>query len=56
MWIRKQSQNFYKARPVPYAMVEADIACLLRENIIESVKYSEWAAPVVPFLKSDNTV
>ncbi len=51
--------RFFKARPVPYAMkakVEVEIERMLREHIIEPVKYSEWAAPVVPVLKSDNTV
>ncbi|XP_042613167.1 uncharacterized protein K02A2.6-like [Cyprinus carpio] len=51
--------RFFKARPVPYAMkakVEVEIERLLRENIIEPVKHSEWAAPVVPVLKPDNTV
>ncbi|XP_039524968.1 uncharacterized protein K02A2.6-like [Pimephales promelas] len=51
--------RFFKARPVPYAMktkVEAEIEHLLKEKIIEPVKHSEWAAPVVPVLKSDNTV
>ncbi|XP_043080595.1 uncharacterized protein K02A2.6-like [Puntigrus tetrazona] len=58
MWIRKQSTVF-KARSVPYAMkakVEAEIERLLREHIIEPVKHSEWAAPVVPVLKPDNTI
>ncbi|KAI7796507.1 hypothetical protein IRJ41_023564, partial [Triplophysa rosa] len=51
--------RFFKARLVPYAMkakVEIEIERLLRERIIEPVKHSEWAAPVVPVLKSDNTV
>ena len=29
---------------------------LRREDVIEPVKYSEWAAPLVPVLKPDNTV
>ncbi len=49
--------RFFKARPVPYAMkAKVEIERLLREHIIEPVKHSEWAAPVVPVLKSDNTV
>lgn len=51
--------RFFKARPVPNAVkakVEVEIECLLRENIIEPVKHSEWAATVVPVLKPDNTV
>lgn len=38
------------------AKVEVEIERLLRDNIIEPVKHSEWAAPVVPVLKPDNTV
>lgn len=38
------------------AKVEVEIERLLREHIIEPVKHSEWAAPVVPVLKSDNTI
>ncbi len=46
--------RFFKARPVPYAMkakVEVEIERMLREHIIEPVKYSEWAAPVVTCFK-----
>lgn len=45
--------RFYRPRSVPYAMkpkVDAEIDRLLKENII---KYSDWAAPVVPLLKPD---
>ncbi|XP_029904245.1 LOW QUALITY PROTEIN: uncharacterized protein K02A2.6-like [Myripristis murdjan] len=48
--------RFYRPRSVPYAMkpkVDAEIDRLLKENIITPVKYSEWAAPVVPLLKPD---
>lgn len=50
---------FYKLRSVPFAMkekVEQEIERLLKEKIIEPVKFSEWAAPIVPVLKPDSRV
>lgn len=38
------------------AKVEDEINRLLREKIIAPAKYSEWAAPVVPILKSDGHI
>ncbi|XP_043917844.1 uncharacterized protein K02A2.6-like [Protopterus annectens] len=51
--------RFYKPRPVPYAMkkkVETELERLTKQGIIEPVKFSEWAAPIVPVLKPDDTV
>ncbi|XP_043935248.1 uncharacterized protein K02A2.6-like [Protopterus annectens] len=51
--------RFYKSRPVPYAMkkkVETELERLTKQGIIEPVKFSEWAAPIVPVLKPDDTV
>ena len=51
--------RFYKPRSLPFAMkkkVEAEIERLQQEKIIEPVKFSEWAAPVVPVVKPDATV
>ena len=48
--------KFCKARPVPYAMkgkVEEELERLKREGIIEPVQHAEWAAPIVPVMKSD---
>lgn len=48
--------RFYRPRSVPYAMrpkVDAEIDRLIKEDIVTPVKYSEWAAPVVPLLKPD---
>lgn len=48
--------RFYRPRSVPYAMkpkVDAEIDRLIKEDIITPVKYSDWAAPVVPLLKPD---
>ena len=44
---------------MPYALrskVDAELSRLEESRIIESVKFSEWAAPIVPVLKSDGTV
>ncbi|BHF72125.1 hypothetical protein SprV_0401518900 [Sparganum proliferum] len=50
---------FFKARTVPYAVapkVEEELDRLQKVDIIEPVQYSEWAAPIVPVLKSDGSV
>lgn len=51
--------RFYKPRPVPFALrqrVEQELERLQRDGIIEPVKFSEWAAPVVPVVKSDGGI
>ena len=53
------SPIFYKARTVPFALrdkVEADLDQLLKEDIIEPVKFSNWTAPIVPVPKGVNTI
>ncbi len=35
--------------------VEAELNRILAQEIIEPVKHTEWAAPVVPVLKPDDT-
>jgi len=50
--------RYFKARPLPYALkekVEAELVRLEKEGIIEPVSFSEWAAPIVPILKPDQT-
>ena len=47
--------HFCKPRPVPFAMqakVEAELDRLQKEGVIRPVTYSDWAAPIVPVLKS----
>ena len=48
--------RFCKARTIPYAyreMVDAELDKLVEQGILISVQFSEWAAPIVPVLKSD---
>ncbi|XP_014676614.1 PREDICTED: uncharacterized protein K02A2.6-like [Priapulus caudatus] len=50
---------FCKARTVPYLMkpkIDQELDCLIEANIIQPVVFAEWAAPIVLFLKPDNTV
>ena len=50
---------FHEARPVPYALreeIELDVERIERAWTIEPVQYSEWATPIVPVMKSDDTV
>ena len=51
--------KFVKARPVPFALrdrVDDELNRLVREGILEPVKYSKWAAPIVPIVKSDGSI
>ena len=51
--------RFYKPRQVPYAFkrkVEQELMRLQQEGTIEPVRFSAWAAPIVPILKSDGTL
>lgn len=44
--------HFFRPRPVTFP-VEAELERLQNEGIITPVQYSDWAAPLVPVLKSD---
>lgn len=53
------SPKFFKARPVPYALkpkVEAELERLQAVGTIEPVRFSEWATPIVPVPKPDQSV
>ena len=50
---------FLKARQPPISMkkgIEEELDRLQRNGIIEPVKFSKWATPIVPILKSDGSV
>jgi len=52
--------KFFRPRSVPYALkgaIEQELERLeQKQGIIEPVKYSDWAAPVVPAPKADGSV
>lgn len=51
--------QFCKPRPVPFSLrkkVEDELVRLERDGIIRPRQFSEWAAPIVPVLKSDGSV
>ena len=51
--------KFHKARTVPVALqqkVEEELDRLEKTKIIEPVRHSQWAAPVVPVIKSDGSI
>lgn len=51
--------RFFRPRPVPYALrgkVETELQRLQDTGVITPVKFSEWAAPIVPVLKHDGSM
>ena len=51
--------KFCKPLPVPYALkdrIEQELDRLVQEGILEPVEVSEWAAPIVPILKNDQSI
>ena len=54
-----QQPRFFRARPVPYSLrtkVEAELTRLQDKGVISPVQFSDWAAPIVPVVKSDGSV
>ena len=58
--VRPESKpKFFKPRQVPYALkgaIEQELDRLENIGVIEKVRYSEWAAPIVPVVKPDNSI
>ena len=55
----KIQPKFFKPRSVPFAikkMVENEIVRLQERGIITPIKFSSWAAPIVPVIKKDSSV
>ena len=51
--------HFYRPRPVPYSMrekIETELQRMEAQGVIEPVLSSDWAAPIVPVIKTDGTV
>ncbi|UYV74208.1 K02A2.6-like [Cordylochernes scorpioides] len=51
--------RFFKSRPIPYALKEKisrELDRLVKAGILKPVRHAEWAAPIVPVLKSDQTI
>ena len=56
---RNARPRFEKSRPVPFAMkkkVEKELERLQTLGIIRPVRFADWAAPIVPVMKSDGGV
>ncbi|KAL9950577.1 hypothetical protein ACROYT_G043093 [Oculina patagonica] len=60
LFVKSESKpKFFKPRPVPYALkgaIEQELDRLESMGVIEKVRYSEWAAPIVPVVKPDNSI
>ena len=51
--------KFCKSCPVPYALkdrIEQELDRSVQEGILEPVEVSEWAAPIVPIVKNDQSI
>eukprot|EP00731_Ephydatia_muelleri_P005042 Em0002g1218a len=51
--------RFFRPRSVPHALrgrVEQELERLEKTGIIEAIKFSDWATPVVPLVKGDGSI
>ena len=60
IFVKPESKpKFFKPRQVPYALkgaVEQELEHIKNMGVIEKVRYSEWAAAIVPVVKPDNSI
>ena len=50
---------FFRPQPVPHALcgrVEQELERLEKTGIIEAIKFSDWATPVIPLVKGDGSI
>lgn len=55
----KAVPKFCKARAVPFALkpkIEAELARLVKNNVLIPTEFSEWATPIVPVLKQNGNI
>lgn len=55
----ESTPKFFKPRSVPYALkerIEEDMKRMEQLGVIEQVSHSDWAAPIVPVIKSTGAV
>ena len=51
--------KFCKARPVSYVLkskIETELSRLEKQGDTKPVEFSQWAAPIVPIVKGDDTI
>ena len=59
IYVSDHKPIFCKARPVPYAIcsqVEVELDQLMHVKFIEPIPFSDWAAPIVPVMKPDQSI
>ena len=51
--------RYFKLRPVPYSLcdkVDKELEHLLKAGVMSPVQSSDWAAPIIPVVKSDGNM